>query len=283
MSRRQIPMDTIVSEVSRLCIKAACELPQDTLTAIEKAYTTETSPRGKEFLRQYLENAKIASERQMPICQDTGIAVFFVEMGTELDICGGTLEEAISQGTAQGYREGYLRKSIVKDPLFFRVNTGDNTPPIIHLTLVPGTSLKITLAPKGAGSENMSALKMFPPAAGRQGVVDFVVNAVVNAGGNPCPPTVVGVGIGGNFEKVAYLAKKALLRPIGTRHPIQEYADLEEELLTKINASNTGPQGLGGLTTALAVHIETAPCHIASMPVAVNLNCHVSRHASIEI
>lgn len=283
MSRRQISMATIISEVSRLCIKAACDLPQDTLTAIEKAYCNETSPRGKEFLRQYLENAKIASERQMPICQDTGIAVFFVEMGTELDICDGTLEEAISQGTAQGYRDGYLRKSIVKDPLFFRVNTGDNTPPIIHLTLVPGTSLKITLAPKGAGSENMSALKMFPPAAGRQGVVDFVVNAVVNAGGNPCPPTVVGVGIGGNFEKVAYLAKKALLRPIGTRHPIEKYAELEEELLTKINASNTGPQGLGGLTTALAVHIETAPCHIASMPVAVNLNCHVSRHASIEI
>lgn len=283
MKRRVITKTEIVEKVAKLCQQAACHLPKDTLEALEKALLKEKEERGREFFRQYLENAKIAATREMPICQDTGIAVFFIEMGILIDLDEGTLEEAISEGTAKGYQDGYLRKSMVKDPLFQRVNTGDNTPPIIHLTLVPGNQLKITIAPKGAGSENMSALKMFPPAAGRQGVVDFVVDSVIHAGGNPCPPTVVGVGIGGNFEKVAYLAKKALLRPLGTRHTQEQYAELEEEILAKINNSHVGPQGLGGSITALAVHIETAPCHIASMPVAVNLNCHVSRHATLTI
>ena len=205
------------------------------------------------------------------------------EMGEALEIEGGSIYEAVEAGTAKGYREGYLRKSIVSDPVFGRKNTEDNTPPVIHLRLVPGSSLKVVLAPKGGGSENMSQLKMLKPSDGRQGVIDTVVDAVVNAGGNPCPPTIVGVGVGGTFEKAALLAKEALLRKVGSVNENKNYAEMEKEILEKINASNVGPQGLGGNITALAVHIEYFPCHIASLPVAVNLNCHAARHAEFKI
>ncbi|MBO5763342.1 MAG: fumarate hydratase [Lentisphaeria bacterium] len=280
---RTIPFEEVVDRVTACCFEAACRLPLDVIDAIKAATLKETNPLGKSFLEQYLENAKLAAETPMPICQDTGFAVYFVEMGEMLRIEGGSIYEAITEGTARGYKEGFLRKSIVSEPLFHRKNTGDNTPPIIHLTLVPGDKLNVILAPKGVGSENMSALKMLKPSDGRAGVVDFVVNSVINAGGNPCPPTVVGVGMGGTFEKAAFLSKKALLRHIGEPNPDPEYADLEAEILEKINASGVGPQGLGGNTTSLAVHIEYFPCHIASLPVAVNLNCHAARHAGFEL
>ena len=269
--------------VAALCLKAAYDLPEDVLKVITDSLEKETSARGKSFIRQYIENAAIARRERMPICQDTGFAVYFVKLGEEVKIEGGSLNDAIAEGTARGYREGYLRCSIVNDPLFKRKNTRDNTPPVIHIELVHGDKLSVTLAPKGGGSENMSALKMFAPSAGKNGVIDFVVNTVVNAGGNPCPPTIVGVGIGGTFEKVAYLAKKALLRKIGEHNPDPEYAQLEIEILEKINASGVGPQGLGGDVTAFAVHVEYFPCHIASLPVAVNLNCHAARHAEFEL
>ena len=280
---RRIAFDDIVERTAACCFEAASRLPEDVLAAIRDAAEKESSELGKGFLAQYLENAKIAAEHPMPICQDTGFAVFFVEMGEWVRIEGGTIYEAITAGTARGYREGFLRKSIVREPIFRRVNTGDNTPAIIHLSLVPGDKLSVILAPKGGGSENMSRLKMLKPSEGRQGVVDFVVETVVGAGGNPCPPTVVGVGVGGTFEKAAFLAKKALIRPIGQPHPEPEYAELEREILERINASGVGPQGLGGDTTALAVHIDYYPCHIASLPVAVNLNCHAARHAGFEL
>ncbi len=278
---RKIDFATIENAVAALCVKAAYDLPADVLKSLEDALKAERSERGCAFLSQCIENAHIAADERMPICQDTGFAVYFVELGQEVEITGGTLYDAVNAGTARGYREGYLRKSIVTDPVFARKNTGDNTPAVIHLELVPGDQLKILLAPKGGGSENMSALKMFPPAAGRDGIIEFVVESVTRAGGNPCPPTIVGVGIGGTFEKVAYLAKKALLRPVGQPHPEPLYAELERELLRRINATNVGPQGLGGDTTALAVHVEYFPCHIASLPVAVNLNCHAARHDQV--
>lgn len=280
---RKIPFDEVVSAVTRCCIEAACRLPADVLTAIEEAAKRESSELGRDFLEQYIENARIARDENMPICQDTGFAVFFVEMGEQAMIEGGSIYEAIARGTERGYAEGFLRKSIVRDPLFKRKNTGDNTPPIIHLTLVPGDKLTVILAPKGGGSENMSALAMLKPSEGRAGVIDFVVNTVVKAGGNPCPPTIVGVGIGGTFEKAAFLAKKALLRPVGQPHSDEEYAALERDILARINASGVGPQGLGGDVTSFAVHIEDHPCHIASLPVAVNLNCHAARHAGFEL
>ena len=280
---RTISFDEVVEAVRLSCLAAATHLPEDVLAALEKAYQNETRPTARELLRQCLENAAIARRENMPICQDTGFAVFFVEMGSMLKLDRGSIYEAITEGTRQGYRDGFLRKSIVKDPLFQRKNTQDNTPPIVHLTLEPGDRLKVILAPKGGGSENMSALKMLKPSDGRAGVVDFVVQSVVAAGGNPCPPTIVGVGIGGTFEKAAFLAKKALLRKIGSTNPDPEYAALEQEILEKINASGVGAQGLGGDTTALAVHIENFPCHIASLPVAVNLNCHAARHAGFEL
>ena len=280
---RTIPFEEVVDRVAACCFEAACRLPLDVMDKIRAAAQRESSELGRSFLDQYLENARIAAETPMPLCQDTGFAVYFVEMGEMVRIEGGTIYEAISAGTARGYKEGFLRKSIVREPIFNRVNTGDNTPAIIHLNLVPGDKLNVILAPKGGGSENMSQLKMLKPSEGRQGVVDFVVNTVVGASGNPCPPTVVGVGVGGTFEKAAFLAKKALIRPIGQPNPEPEYAELEREILEKINASGVGPQGLGGDTTALAVHIDYYPCHIASLPVAVNLNCHASRHAGFEL
>ncbi|MDD5662928.1 MAG: fumarate hydratase [Victivallaceae bacterium] len=278
---RYIKFEDIENAVRDLCLSAAYDLPDDVLNALQNSRSTETSDRGKMFLDQCIENAAIAATERLPICQDTGFAVYFVELGRDAQICGGTLYDAINSGTARGYQDGYLRKSIVNDPLFNRVNTGNNTPAVIHLELVLGDCLKITLAPKGGGSENMSRIKMLTPQAGVPGVINFVVNAVTEAGGNPCPPVIV--GIGGTFEKVAYLAKKALLRKVGAPNPNPDYATLEEEILKKINSSQVGPQGLGGNSTALAVHIEYFPCHIASLPVAVNLNCHAARHASVTI
>jgi fumarate hydratase subunit alpha len=280
---RKIPYKKVVDEVAAICLKAAYDLPDDVLNKIKECFEQESSERGKEFLRQYLENAQIATNEKMPICQDTGFAVYFVEIGDMVEIEGGSIYEAITEGTAKGYKEGYLRKSIVSDPVFGRKNTGDNTPAIIHLQLVSGNKLTVILAPKGGGSENMSQLKMLKPSDGREGIVNFVVDSVINAGGNPCPPTIVGVGIGGTFEKAAFLAKKSLLRKVGDHNPDENYAELEKEILEKINASGVGPQGLGGDTTALAVHIEKFPCHIASLPVAVNLNCHAARHAGFEL
>ena len=280
---RGVPFSEVVEAVRLCCLAAATRLPDDVLEALRKAHAVETREPARELLRQCLENAEIARSENMPICQDTGFAVFFVEMGSMLKIEGGTIYEAITEGTRLGYRDGFLRKSIVSDPLFKRYNTRDNTPPIIHLTLVPGDRLNVILAPKGGGSENMSALKMLKPSDGRSGVVEFVVRTVIEAGGNPCPPTIVGVGIGGTFEKAAFLAKKALLRTVGSTNPDPEYAALEQEILEKINASQVGAQGLGGDVTALAVHIENFPCHIASLPVAVNLNCHAARHAGFEL
>lgn len=280
---RHIPFQQVADAVTQACLEAATHLPKDVLDGIKKAMATETNELGKDFLAQYLKNAKIAEETGLPLCQDTGFAVFFVEMGSMVVIDGGTISEAITAGTERGYELGFLRKSIVDDPVFKRVNTRTNTPPIIHLTQVPGDRLSVILAPKGGGSENMSSLKMLTPAAGRQGVIDFVVESVIKAGGNPCPPTVVGVGIGGTFEKAAFLAKKALIRPLVESNPDPEYAEMEREILAKINASGVGPQGLGGDTTSFAVHIEHFPCHIASLPVAVNLNCHAARHAGFEL
>jgi fumarate hydratase subunit alpha len=280
---KSIDYKTLVQRVAALCMKAAYNLPQDVLTAIEEALIIEQSEFGKEFLSQYLLNAKIAYNESMPICQDTGTAVYFVYMGENVRVTGGGLVQALQEATAAAYCQGYLRKSIVADPLFNRQNTGDNTPAIINFQLVPGDKLKIIIVPKGGGAENMSAIKMFSPSASRQDIIDFVTNTVVNSGGNPCPPTIVGVGIGGNFEKVALLAKTALLRQVGQNNSNPDYAALECDMLTSINRSGVGPQGLGGRITAFAVHIEYFPCHIASLPVAVNLNCHAARHAEMEL
>lgn len=282
-SIRTVPFAEVVEMVRLCCLSAATLLPEDVLKALQDSLQKETNPLAKELISQCLENARIARDENMPICQDTGFAVYFVEMGNLVKIDGGTIYEALTEGTRQGYRDGFLRKSIVSDPLFQRKNTTDNTPPIIHLTMVPGDRIHVTLAPKGGGSENMSALKMLKPSDGRQGVVDFVTQTVINAGGNPCPPVIVGVGIGGTFEQAALLAKKALLRKVNTPAEDADYAALEQEILQKINASGVGPQGLGGDTTALAVHINHHPCHIASLPVAVNINCHAARHAEFEI
>lgn len=228
-------------------------------------------------MKQLLENAHIARENAVPMCQDTGFAVVFLELGQDVNITGGFLYDAVNEGVRKGYTEGYLRKSIVNHPLQ-RINTGDNTPAVIHTSIVPGDKLTITVAPKGGGSENMSAIRMLKPAEGREGVKKFVLETVKNAGPNPCPPVIVGVGMGGTFEKAALLAKQALLRPLGQPHPESDIAELESELLEEINKTGIGPQGLGGRTTALGVHILTYPCHIASLPVAVNINCHAARH-----
>lgn len=280
---RKINYELIVEKIAELCQTAATRLPEDVHDALKKGMDGERSPLGAAILADCLENADIASETNCPICQDTGFAVYFIEMGVRASVKGGLLENAVAEGTALGYERGYLRKSIVVDPIFNRSNTGDNTPPVIHLSLVPGDEISITLAPKGGGSENMSAIAMLKPSQGRAGVADFVVDTITSAGGNPCPPVIVGVGVGGTFEKCAILAKKALLREVGTVNPDDAYATLEDEILTRINKSGVGPQGLGGTTTALAVHIESHPCHIASLPVAVNLNCHAARHASCAI
>lgn len=276
---RTIKSETITKEVARLCQEANFFLGEDVTQAFDRALEIEESEIGREILEQLKENAEIARTEQVPMCQDTGYVVIFLEVGQDLKI-DGNLEEAIEEGVRLGYAEGYLRKSIVKHP-FKRENTGDNTPPVIHTRLVPGDELKITVAPKGGGSENMSQIKMLKPTDGKEGVIDFVVECVKEAGANPCPPIIVGVGIGGTFEKAAYLAKKSLLRDVGDKHPDTEIAELEETLLEKINKLGIGPQGLGGVTTALDVNIEIYPCHIAGLPVAVNLNCHAARHKEV--
>ena len=276
---RQLSAKTITEAVTTLCKDANFFLGQDVVNAFKEYKEKETSSTGKDILEQLLTNAEIARTEEVPMCQDTGYAVFFVEVGQDLHIIDGLLEDAINEGVRNGYLEGFLRKSIVGHPLN-RVNTGDNTPAVIHLKIVAGDKLKITIAPKGGGSENMSGIKMLKPSEGVEGVKNFVLETVEKAGPNPCPPIVVGVGIGGTFEKAALLAKQSLLRPVGSRNSQQDMADLENELLDKINKLGIGPQGLGGITTALDVHIETYPAHIASLPVAVNINCHAARHKS---
>ena len=273
---REILAETISAVVAKLCIEANCHLPEDMKACIHNARAAEPWPQGQEILDRIIENFEVAHRENMPICQDTGMACVFVKLGQEVHIVGD-LNEAIHEGVRRGYREGYLRKSVVRDPLD-RVNTGDNTPAVITYDIVPGDKVEITLAPKGFGSENMSAIKMLRPSDGVEGVKDFVVRTVEAAGPNPCPPIVVGVGIGGTFDKAASMAKRALLRDADSSHPDPFYGDLERELLEKINALGIGPQGFGGKTTALAVNIETFPTHIAGLPVAVNINCHVTRH-----
>ncbi|RLG47235.1 MAG: fumarate hydratase [Thermoproteota archaeon] len=280
---RVIEFDELVDKVKQLVIDANCYLPDDVMNAIKIAYEKEESPIGKEILAQIIENNEIACEERLPICQDTGFAVFFVELGSEIYIKGGTLEQALEEGTRRGYKEGYLRKSIVDDPVIDRKNTGDNTPIATHIHTVTGDKLKLTFMPKGGGAENMAEVAMLSPAEGIEGVKRFVIERVKRSGGRPCPPVIVGVGIGGTFDYVAYLAKRALLRRIGSHHPDDRFAQLERELLDEINQLGIGPMGLGGRVTALAVHIETYPCHIATMPVAVNLNCHAARHRTIVI
>ncbi len=277
---RQISIEKIVEAVRQISMSAAYDLGKDVVGAIEKAKNVEESPVARGILDQVLENSKIARNESVPMCQDTGFAVLFVELGQDLQIVGGDLNAALNEGVRQGYKDGYLRKSIVGDPLE-RKNTGDNTPAVVHINIVPGDKMKIIIAPKGGGSENMSEVKMMKPSDGIQGVRDFVIDRVRRSGGNPCPPIIVGVGVGGTFEKCALLAKTALLREVGSRNPNKLYADLELELLDKINKLGIGPQGLGGTTTALDVHIETFPCHIASLPVAVNTQCHAARHKEI--
>jgi fumarate hydratase subunit alpha len=277
---REITSEEIAKAVESLCISSNCGLGEDVWRALREGLENEESPVGKEVLKEILENDRMAEEEKLPMCQDTGFTVVFVEMGQEVRITGGDFYEAINRGVGDGYRKGYLRKSVVGDPLR-RNNTGDNSPAWVHIDIVPGDRLKISVMPKGAGSENMSTVKMLSPVEGVQGVKRFVLDWVRERGANACPPLVVGVGIGGTFEGVAKLAKKALLRPIGSKNPVPFYAEMEEELLKEINNLGLGPQGLGGSTTALAVHIETYPCHMASLPIAINLQCHVARHAAI--
>ncbi len=276
---KTVEFEDIVRRVKIACMSANFELGEDVIAAFKKTGETEESPVGKEILGQLLENSRIAKEEKIAICQDTGFAVFFVELGDEVKVSGGNLVEAINEGVRQGYQEGYLRKSICHP--FTRKNTGDNTPAIVHLNLVAGNQLKIVIAPKGGGSENMSRVTMLKPSDGIEGIKKFVIERVRESGANPCPPLVIGVGIGGTFEKAALIAKEALLRPVGSKNPDTELSALEEELLLKINDLGIGPQGLGGRTTALAVHVKMHPCHIASLPVAVNINCHASRHKEI--
>lgn len=277
---REITSQEVTQAVETLCISSNCTLSEDVWKALREKLKNEESPVGKEVLEEILENDRMAEEEKLPMCQDTGFTTIFVEMGQEVRVTGGDFYQAINKGVGNGYRKGYLRKSVVKDP-FRRKNTGDNTPPWVHIDIVPGNRLKISVMPKGAGSENMSTIKMLSPAEGVQGVKKFVLDWVRERGANACPPLVVGVGIGGTFEGVAKLAKKALLRPIGSKNPEPFYAEMEEELLKEINNLGLGPQGLGGSSTALAVHIEAYPCHIASLPLAINLQCHAVRHATI--
>lgn len=278
---RVIHTDVIEQSVYDLCRDACCVLGDDVSALIEKSITTEESPLARSILTETLKNARIAREEGLALCQDTGMMVIFLTIGQDVHIEGGGLYGAIQQGVRRSYRDHYFRKSIL-DPLK-RINTGDNTPAVIHTEIVPGDTLDITAAPKGFGSENMSQLKMLKPSDGKEGAMDFIVDAVCQAGGNPCPPLIVGVGIGGNMELCCLLAKKALLRDAGSPHPDPEIAAMERALLTRINGLGIGPQGLGGTTTALAVHILTHPTHIAGLPVAVNIQCHVARHKSVTL
>ena len=273
---REIDVKLITEKVRNLCMEANTDLGEDMLQAFDRAMEKEESSMGLEILKELKENARIAKEEKVPICQDTGFAVVFVELGQDVHLIGGDLAEAINEGVRQGYRDGYLRKSICHP--FTRANTGDNTPAIIHTKIVPGEEVKIIVAPKGGGSENMSRVVMLTPSDGIEGIKRFVVQRVKESGSNPCPPTIVGIGIGGTFEQAALLAKRSLLRPLGSKNPDPELETLESEILTEINKLGIGPQGLGGRTTSLAVHILMMPCHIASFPLAVNIQCHVQRH-----
>ena len=283
MEIRQIKAETVTATVKKLFMDCNYFIGNDIMNALETAYKCESSPVGKSVLSQIIENDKIAASEEIPLCQDTGMAVLFVEYGDKVVIEDGSFEEAVNEGVRQAYGDGYLRKSVVNDPVFDRVNTKDNTPAIIHTRIVPGDQIKIVAGGKGFGSENMSAIKMITPSYGIEGVKQFILDTVRTAGPNPCPPIVVGVGIGGTFERAAQLAKQATFRAIDTHNEDERYADLEDELLTEINKMGFGPAGLGGNTTALGVNIETSPTHIAGMPVAVNICCHAARHASATI
>jgi fumarate hydratase subunit alpha len=275
---RDIDCKKITEAVSSLFQDACLHLPQDVLTALKKARETEESPVAKDVLDKIIENTEISNREEIPLCQDTGAAVVMLELGQEAHIKGGNLDDCINEGVRQGYEKGYLRKSMVRQPFSARVNTKDNTPAIIHTDIVPGDKLKISVLPKGGGSENCSRLTVMPPAKGRQGIIDFVVNLVEESGSNPCPPIIIGLGIGGTTDKTMTMAKKALLRKVGEPNPDPEIADLEKEILKRVNNLGIGPMGYGGRTTALAVHAEVFPAHIASMPVAVNIQCWCARH-----
>ncbi len=279
---RIIKSEEITEKVAKMCIEANCFLNDDIKNALELGVNSEESETGREVLKSLLKNAGIAKDKVVPICQDTGMAVFFIEVGNRVIVEGKTLTQAINDGVAKGYTEGYLRKSVVADPIE-RVNTNDNTPAVIYYDFTEGDKIKITFTPKGFGSENKGGLKMLNPSDGIEGVIDFVVETVRKAGANPCPPMVIGVGIGGTMDKAAQLSKFALTRDITSKNPDPYYAKLEEKLLEKINMLGIGPQGLGGTTTALGVNVETFPTHIAGLPVAVNINCHATRHKVIEL
>ncbi len=279
---REIDVGKIADEVARLSQESNFVLGDDVKDAVEKGLEKEDSEVGKEILNQILENAEIAETDRVPMCQDTGLAVVFMDIGQDVHLTGGDVEKAVNEGVARGYTEGYLRKSSLGDPLR-RENTGDNTPAVIYPRIVPGDRIRLMVVPKGGGAENMSRIAMLKPADGEEGVKDFVVETVKEASANPCPPTVVGVGIGGTFEQCALNSKRALLREVGSRHTDEYYAAMEDELLERINRLGIGPQGLGGRITTLDVNIEVAACHIASLPVAVNLNCHAARHKEVEI
>ena len=274
---REIKASTITDVIERLCMEANQVLPQDIKDAISTCRSQEDGDIACGILDNIIENYQIAENEQVPICQDTGMACVFLEIGQDVHITDGDLTEAVNEGVRRGYTKGYLRKSVVKDPVR-RGNTGDNTPAMLYTEIVPGEQIKVTVGPKGFGSENMSAIRMFKPSAGIQGIKDFIIETVETAGPNPCPPMVVGVGIGGTFDKAALLAKKALMRPVDTTNPDPYYADLEKEMLQKINELGIGPQGFGGRTTAIGLNIETMPTHIAGMPCAINISCHVTRH-----
>jgi fumarate hydratase subunit alpha len=279
---RVIEYSHLVTHVKEMCLEANCILPKDINDALERAQQQEESPLGQSVLGSVLENAHIAKTKTMPLCQDTGLVVVFADVGQDVHISGGLLTDAINEGVRQAYKDYYFRKSVVADPIE-RENTKDNTPAVVHVSLVEGDQLRLLLAPKGFGSENMSALRMLKPAQGIAGIKDFVVETVIKAGGNPCPPIIVGVGIGGTMEKAALMAKRALFRPIGSQNPKNHLARLEEELLELVNKTGIGPQGFGGTQTALAVFVDSYPTHIAGLPVAININCHAARHVEVII